>query len=233
MKVKKGDFIELDFIARLKENNKIFDLTDEKIAKENNIYDKKHEYHPIIVCIGNGDVVKGLDKELEDKEVGKDYKIELKAEDAFGKKDAKLFQLVNTNKFRQENILPYPGLQVNVDNMFGIVRTVSGNRTMIDFNHPLAGKEIIYEFKINNIIEEDNKKLGSFIDLYLGKNIKFELENGKAIIEMDIPKEIQESLIEKIKSLIPNIKEIEFKKKEKIEKKQIEKKDIAENEKNK
>ncbi|MDP6641908.1 MAG: FKBP-type peptidyl-prolyl cis-trans isomerase [Candidatus Nanoarchaeia archaeon] len=222
MKVKKGDFIELDFIAKVKEDNKIFDLTDEKVAKENNIYDEKYEYKPLILCIGNGDVVKGLDKELEDKEVNKEYKIELKAEDAFGKKDAKLFQLVNTNKFRKEKIIPYPGLQVNVDDMFGIVKTVSGNRTLVDFNHPLSGKEIIYEIKIKSIVKEDKEKLRGFLDLYVKKDAEFKLENNKAVINLDIPKEIQSSLIDKIKSLISNIKEVEFKKEipEKEEKKE-------------
>jgi|TARA_B100001971_G_C18202266_1_gene545369 FKBP-type peptidyl-prolyl cis-trans isomerase SlyD len=212
MKVKKGDFIELNFVAKAKEDNKIFDLTDEKIAKENNIYDEKYDYKPLVLCIGNGDVVKGLDKKLEDKEINKEYKIELKAEDAFGKKDAKMFQLVNTNKFRKENIVPYPGLQVNVDDMFGIVKTISGNRTLVDFNHPLAGKEIIYEFKIKSIVKEDKEKLRGFIDLYLNKNTEFILENNKATIKLDIPKELQSSLIDKIKSLISNIKEVEFKK---------------------
>ena len=224
MKTKKGDFIELNYIAKLKENNKIFDLTDEKTAKENNVYEENHDYKPRIICIGNNDVVKGLDKELEDKEINEEYKIELTPEEAFGKKDAKLFQLVNTNKFRREDIIPYPGLQVNVDNMFGIVRTVSGSRTMVDFNHPLAGKDIIYEFKVKRIVDDEKEKLKGFLDLYLKKDAEFTLENNKAVINLDIPKELQRPLIDKIKSLISSIKEIEFKK-EKADKKEIEKDD--------
>ena len=229
MKTKKGDFVELDFVARLKENNKIFDLTNKETAEKEDIYDEKYEYKPIILCIGNNDVVKGLDKELEDKEFNKEYKIEIKAEEGFGKKDPKLFQLVNTNKFRQQNIMPYPGLQVNVDNMFGIVKTISGNRTMIDFNHPLAGKDIIYEFKINRIVTDDKEKLRGFLNLYLGKDTEFTLEENKAVIKLELPKELQEPLTEKIKSIIPSIKEIEFKKEEKKEEKtevKEEKKDI-------
>jgi|TARA_Y100000310_G_scaffold345665_1_gene467953 FKBP-type peptidyl-prolyl cis-trans isomerase 2 len=211
MKTKKNDFIELDFVARLKETNKIFDLTDEKVAKENNIYDENFKYKPLIVCIGDSQVVHGLDKALEDKELNKDFKIELQPEEGFGKKNPKLFQLVNTSKFTKERITPYPGLQVNIDDMFGIVKTVSGGRTLVDFNHPLAGKEIIYEFKIIKIIKDDKEKLKSLLETNLKKDVDIKLEDKKATINEDIPKEIQDLLKEKIKSLIPTIKEINFK----------------------
>ena len=70
VQVKKGDFIELDFIGRLKENNKIFDLTDEKVARDNNIYNPEVRYKPIVICVGEKNVVPSLDKSLEGKETG-------------------------------------------------------------------------------------------------------------------------------------------------------------------
>ena len=43
MKTKHGDFIEVDFVAKTKDDNKIFDLTLEKVARENNISDEEIE----------------------------------------------------------------------------------------------------------------------------------------------------------------------------------------------
>ncbi|MEM4266845.1 MAG: FKBP-type peptidyl-prolyl cis-trans isomerase, partial [Candidatus Nanoarchaeia archaeon] len=63
MQVKLYDFIEINYVGRFKDNNQIFDLTDAKIAKENN-FNPKLNFKPVIICVGNGDVVKGLDDAL-------------------------------------------------------------------------------------------------------------------------------------------------------------------------
>ena len=46
MTIKKGDFIEMDFIGKIKETNDIFDLTNEKEAKANNLFNPKAKYGP-------------------------------------------------------------------------------------------------------------------------------------------------------------------------------------------
>jgi len=169
-----------------------------------------------VICIGQGHVIKGLDEQLEGKELEREYKIELSPEQGFGKKNAKLIQLVATGKFIKQKINPIPGLQVNIDGMMGMIRTVSGGRTLVDFNHPLAGKELIYDFKVNKIIEDDEEKLNALLKLQLNlKDIKTEIKEGNATVSLSIkqnlPKPIEEKLTEHIKELIPSIKKIEFK----------------------
>ena len=98
-------------------------------------------------------------KSLEDQIVGKKqakHTFSINAEDAFGKKDAKMIQLIPMSKFRQQKIQPIPGLQLNIDGSFGVV-TVSGGRCLVDFNHPLAGKDLVYDVKINKIVEDDKE----------------------------------------------------------------------------
>jgi len=211
MKLKKGDFIEINFIGKIKDSNQIFDLTDEKTAKENNIYNPKIKYGSIIICLGEKHVVSGLDQELIGKEIGKEYKIELKPEQAFGKKNPKLFQLINTAKFKEQNLKPVPGLQVSVDNMLGIIKSVSGGRTLVDFNHPLAGREVIYEIKILRKIDNDREKLKGLLKLILGKDVNVKIKDGKATIDEKVPDQLEKVLEEKIKALIPGIKQLSFK----------------------
>ncbi len=50
MKLKIKDFVEIEYTGTVKEDNIIFDTTDEKVAKENNFYSKDVSYGPIIVC---------------------------------------------------------------------------------------------------------------------------------------------------------------------------------------
>lgn len=225
MKVKKGDFITIDYVGRVKETNQIFDLTDEELAKKENIHQEGAKYKPVIVCIGEGDVVKGVDEALVNKEAGKSFKIEISPEKGFGKKDAKLIQLVNTNVFIKQNINPVPGLQVNINNMIGTIRTVTGGRTLVDFNHPLAGRDLIYEIKILKKVTDDKEKLGGLLSFHLGiDDPDVKIENNTAKINNDVPEAYRKQLEEKIKKLIHSIKKIEFKKEGKKEEKPKEKK---------
>jgi len=213
-KVSKKDFIEIEYTGKLKEDNVVFDTTDERVAKENDL-ESHSGYGSVIICVGEEQLLKGLDKNLEGKETGKEYDIELKPEDAFGNKNAKLIQLIPTNKFKQQNIQPMPGMQLNIDGVVGTIKTVSGGRTLVDFNHPLAGKEISYKIKINKKITDDKEKLKGYLKLSLGtKEIEIEIEindsNAKIKLKKEIPKEAQENLSKKITELIPNIKNVEF-----------------------
>ncbi len=209
--IKKKDFVEIEYTGKLKEENVIFDTTDEKLAKENKLHG--HDYGPIIICVGEEQLLKGLDKNIEGKEIGKEYSIEMQPEDAFGKKNAKLIQLIPTNKFKQQKIHPMPGMQLNIDGMIGTIKTVSGGRTLVDFNHPLAGKEIYYKIKINKKITDDKEKLSSYLKLSLGtKDFKAEIidSNAKINLKNEIPEEAKERLTKKITELIPGVKKAEF-----------------------
>jgi FKBP-type peptidyl-prolyl cis-trans isomerase SlyD len=222
MAIKKNDFIEVEYTGRLKEEKLVFDTTDEKLAKETGIYSQQQSYGPITICLGQGQILPGLEKGLEGKELeaGKpgEYKFDLQPEDAFGKKDAKLIRMIPASAFKRQNIVPQPGMQVNIDGMMGIIKTASGGRCMVDFNHPLSGKELSYTIKVNRIITDDKEQLKSYVSLALNsKDVPVELKEGKAEIttEREVPKEVQQMLSDKVKELIPSIKEISFKKKQK------------------
>ncbi|MBR9705583.1 peptidylprolyl isomerase [Candidatus Pacearchaeota archaeon] len=213
MNIKNKDFLEIEYTGKIKEDNIIFDTTDEKLAKDNNLSDQNISYGPVIICLGEGQILKGLEEELIDKEAGKEYTIELDAEKGFGKKDPKLIQLIPTSKFKQQKITPMPGLQLNIDGVMGVIKTVSGGRTMVDFNHPLGGKDIAYEIKINKIVTDDQEKVQGYIQISLGiKDFDVKIENdiAKVNFKKEIPNEVSERLSAKIKELIPNVKNVEF-----------------------
>ncbi|MCH8980513.1 hypothetical protein IH922_00675 [candidate division KSB1 bacterium] len=50
-------------------------------------------------------------------------------------------------------------MQINIDGMMGIIKTAGGGRCLVDFNHPLSGKEVTYTIKVNKIITDDKEKL--------------------------------------------------------------------------
>lgn len=211
MMLKKGDFIEIEYTAVDKGTGKIFDLTSEGLAKKEGIFNPKGKYGAFVVCLGEKHILPGLDGELIGKDIGREYIIEVSPEKGFGKKDMKLMKIVPTAVFKKQQITPYPGLQINMDGIMGLVRTVSGGRTIMDFNHPLAGHHLEYKIKVNKIITDSLAKLKSLID-FSDPNAKISLQNSEATIDSQIANQFHKVLEEKIKKLIPSIKKVYFKK---------------------
>ncbi len=211
MKIKQGDFLEVEFVGRVKDTNDIFDLTNEKVAKEGNIYNKNFRYGARVICVGEGILTKGVENFLIGKEIG-EYKVELSAENAFGKKDPRLIKIVSLGIFKNSEVKPFPGLQLNLDGLLGTVRGVSGGRVIIDFNHPLAGRDIVYDIKVNKIVKDVKEKVYATLRFLTGQDIKFEIKENKLEIKTEFAKEVQDIVNEKIKKLIPEVKEIIFSK---------------------
>lgn len=218
--VKKGDFVEIDYTGTLKELKIVFDTSIEAVAKKEGIFNSKMTYEPVSICVGEGQILPGLDSGLEDLEIGKEHEVLLPPERAFGKKDGKLMKLVPTSVFRKEKINPVPGLQINIDGTIGTIKTVSGGRTVVDFNHPFSGKEVVYTVNLKRKITEDKEKVLALVELALNQKkgaIEIEIINGDAKINVkkEVPEELIKILKDRITKKIPNIKNVEFKMPEK------------------
>ena len=202
MPIKQNDFLELEYTGTLKEEKIVFDTTDSVVAKANGLDSEGVKYGPVIVCVGQRHLVSGLDKFLIGKDLGK-FSVEINPEDAFGKKDAKLMRMVPTNKFLQQKIRPVPGLQVNIDGISGLIKTVNGGRTIVDFNHPLSGKVVVYEGKVNRMVTDTKEKVIALGHLLLGKTVDVKLEGGVATFESlhDVPAEVAGEFQKKFKEL--------------------------------
>lgn len=216
--IRKGDFVEVDYSGKIRENGMIFDTTNAEVAKKNSIYNKDAEYRPIVVCVGEEHILRGVDEGLEGKEPGK-YAFIVAPEKGFGKKSAKLLQLISASKFSGQGIRPMPGLQVNIDGVIGIVKTVTGGRVIVDFNHPLASKELEYEVEIKRVVTDEKEKVDALLNLINLKDFETKLINETAEITMkaEVPAEIQTKIGEEIKRLT-SVKTVEFKTAKKEEK---------------
>jgi len=209
MPIKKHDFVELEYTGRLKDTNDVFDTTDVKIAKEAQIFSEKGDYSPIIICIGEHQILKGIDEFLEGKEPGK-YTLELPSEKAFGKKDSKLVTMIPTGKFTEQGIKPIPDLRLNIDNHIGIVKSVSGGRTVVDFNHPLASRDVFYDLKVIKIVTDKKAQVEALLKVLLGVKVPVEVKDKKVTITFpqELPEQLRAQLGKKIGDLTGA--EIEF-----------------------
>jgi FKBP-type peptidyl-prolyl cis-trans isomerase 2 len=178
MALKEHDFVRLNYTAKLADGS-VFDTTVESVGKEHKL--GEGPFQPQIVCLGEGFILKAIEKNLVGKEKGT-YTFNLKAEDAFGKKDAKLLRLFPTNKFVEQGVMPEPGVVVNMDGRIGMIKTVNGGRTTVDFNHPLSGKDVVYEVEVLDVVTDAAEKVKAFVSNMLEASAHVEVKEGKAVI---------------------------------------------------
>ncbi len=202
MPIKKHDFVEVEYTGRFKDTKDVFDTTDVKIAKEAQIFSEKGEYAPVIICIGEHHILRGIDEFLEGKELGS-YTLELPPEKAFGKKKMELVKMIPMNKFTEQGIKPMPNLRLNIDGYVGLVKSVSGGRTVVDFNHPLAGRDVVYELKANKIVTDKKVQVESLLKVLFGTMIPVDVKEKKAAVEFpsELPEQIKAELAKKVSEL--------------------------------
>tara|TARA_Y100000310_G_scaffold293049_1_gene322344 strand:+ start:145 stop:798 length:654 start_codon:yes stop_codon:yes gene_type:complete len=180
-KIKKNDFIEIEFTGTANDN--IFDTTNKKDAEEMGI--EPTNIKPLTISVGNQMILQGLDEDLEGKETGKEYSIHVMPEKAFGKRDPSMIKTYGLSHFTKQNINPYPGMALQLDNTVAKVLSVSGGRVTMDFNNPLAGKEVDYKYKINKIITDDKERINALQDFFFKQRFEFTLKDKKVIFKDD------------------------------------------------
>lgn len=181
---KKGDFIELEFLGKNLTNNEVFDTNIKAEAEKIGI---EFTGKPLIVCIGQGMVVKGFDQALEGKEVGKKLSVKLTPEQGFGSRRPNLSRMIPLKLFLAQKIYPQPGMTLALDNNLVKVMSVSGGRVMVDFNNPLAGKDLEYEFTIKNIIEDSKAKVAAVQRFLFGHEFDVDVDDAaKKVIFKDV-----------------------------------------------
>ncbi len=206
--VQKKDFVELKFTGYA--NGIVFD---------SNIEDDLKKLHPeakpkeLVIIVGENMVVPGFDNALEGKEINKDYEIKLSAKDGFGERKRELMKTIPLNVFRQQKIEPRAGMMLTLDNFLVKIITVSGARVVTDFNNPLAGKEIVYKFKIIRKLTDEKEKVEVLFSYLFNAIPEFEIKDKEIAVKG--PKELEgfvNDFKDKFKSILG--KELKFEEKD-------------------
>ncbi len=180
MPFQKNDFLEVEFIGRIKDG----EVFDSNVAEELNKLNPNQQAKPFIFPLGQDMFLKGIENFLIGKEVGS-YELELSPKDAFGFRDPSMVQMIPMKIFIEHKINPIPGTILNFDNKLGKVLTVSGGRVMIDFNGPLAGKDVIYSVKVLRKVENIDEKVKSLVEFLFRREFKYKIHDKKLLLNVD------------------------------------------------
>ncbi len=197
--IQSGDFIKIHYTGKLQDGI-VFDTTDAAVAAKVGFEGKN--FKPVIICVGQHMLVKGLDAALIGKNVGK-FSVHIPAEKAFGAKDPRLVRIIPVTQLHKQNIKPVVGLRLNVDGSYGVVRSVSSGRTVVDFNHPLASQDITYDVEVLAIVEELGVQIGSLLDAagIPHRDIKVTGDHVSIMFAQMLPKQLLDALTDKFTTL--------------------------------
>ncbi|MFC7070301.1 FKBP-type peptidyl-prolyl cis-trans isomerase [Halobaculum lipolyticum] len=185
--IQDGDFVRLDYTVRTAteddEEGRVVDTTRKEVAEEAGIDDDEYDFSPRTIVVGEGHVFGAVDEDLLGKEVGDTNTVTVPAAEAFGEFDPDDVRTVSAEKIPEDD--RYPGAQVTIDGEQGYVETVIGGRSRVDFNHPLAGDDLEYEYEIVGLVDDDEEKAAGLIGMYLQETPEVRIETET--VEEEVP----------------------------------------------
>ncbi len=147
------------------ENDKVVSMYyNLKDSKTNEVLDTNEGANPIEFMMGRGQIIPGLEEELKNLNAGDKDLIKVSSENAYGEYKEELLQTHPREQFAgielKEGMTLFgqgeDGGQVQVS-----VKSFDENEVKIDFNHPLAGKDLLFEVEITDVREATEEELAS------------------------------------------------------------------------
>lgn len=163
MTLQKGDFILIEYVAKVKETNEVFDATKEDVAKKEHLYKEGEIYEPKLVVIGESWVLKALDDNLTTMETNKPSITEISPDKGFGQRDPEKIKRVPLKQLLAKQINPIIGARIEYQGKNAVVRSIGAGRVLLDFNPPLAGKTLIYDLTVTKKLESAEEKISALI----------------------------------------------------------------------
>jgi peptidylprolyl isomerase len=220
MTLEKGSLILVDYTAKVKDSNEIFETTREEEAKKSDLFDPTRKYEPRLISIGEGWVLRGLDETLATANIGDKFDVEITPDKGFGERDPNKVRMVAQRKLGEKADEVRVGDVIEIDNRTGIVRYVGSGRVQIDFNHRFAGRTLKYDVDLVKKLESDDDKIRSLIKRRLpleDEKIKINLKGFT--LEIELPEEtllaeglqiIKRAAANDVFKFVPTLKDIKF-----------------------
>jgi len=111
-----------------------------------------------IILEGLGGCVRKVEDKLKTLKVGEDFKEKLSAKDSYGLRTRDKVRIIPFSDFKEHNLQPMIGMQINADGMIGTIKTVTGGRIMVDFNSPFADHEVEVYYKLKSLPKGEEKQ---------------------------------------------------------------------------
>ena len=140
MAINEGQIVSIEY--QVKDGDKVI---DSNVGQE-----------PLVFMYGKGQIIPGLEAGIKDMNIGEKADILVKAADAYGEYNPEATQEVPKEQFAgidlQEGMTLY-GQGADGQTVQVTVKEIKDDSVVVDFNHPLAGKDLMFTVTLNNVRE--------------------------------------------------------------------------------
>jgi FKBP-type peptidyl-prolyl cis-trans isomerase SlyD len=149
MKVEKNKVVKFHYVLKDKETGEILDSS-------------RHYGEPLAFLVGAQNIIPGLERQMEGMEEGESKTIEVKASEAYGEKNPELIQKIPRSEF--QGIELQKGMVLQAQDPYGNIIPIKvidfdENEVTIDANHPLAGKDLVFEVEIVSVRDATQEEI--------------------------------------------------------------------------
>jgi len=221
MTLEKGSLVLVDYTARVKDTNEMFETTREEEAKKTaELYDPTRKYEPRLVSVGENWVLKGLDEALAKASVGDKLSVEVTPDKGFGERDPNKVRMIPQRKLGDKADEVGVGDVIEVDDRTGIVRYVGSGRVQVDFNHRFAGRTILYDINVTKKLDTDSEKVSALVRRRTGlEDSKVKVNLAAPNLEIELPEEaflaeglqiIKRAVANDVFKFVPSVQKVKF-----------------------
>ena len=139
-KVQEGNEVKVHYTGKLKDGT---------------VFDSSRDREPLQFTVGAGMMIKGFDEAVRGMQIGESKSAEIPSEAAYGERNDQMMVKLTKDKF-PEHISPEVGQQLSMQSEQGqpipvVITEIEGDEVTLDANHPLAGKDLVFDIEIVEI----------------------------------------------------------------------------------
>jgi FKBP-type peptidyl-prolyl cis-trans isomerase 2 len=138
--VKKGDTVRVHYHGKLTDGS---------------TFDSSEGRDPLEFTVGSGQVIKGFDDALVDMKVGDKKTVNIPVEEGYGHRTDEMMMEYPKTEFPAD-MTPEPGMELHMSDNSGnvfpvVIAEVKDDVVILDANHPLSGKELVFDLELVSI----------------------------------------------------------------------------------
>ncbi len=123
--------------------------------EDGQVVDSNFDREPVAFNVGDGKLLPGFESRLLGLQAGDEASFTIPADDAFGVHNEDNIQAFDIEQFADADELQ-KGLVLNFTDAAhgevpGVIQDIDEDRVWVDFNHPLAGRSLVFDVKIHSV----------------------------------------------------------------------------------
>jgi len=148
------------------ENNSYVKIHYTGKLSDDSVFDTSAGKEPLEFVMGIGMIIPGLEKGLVGMNTGDKKTVEIKSEEAYGPVHEQAIQEVPKDQFPADIELKV-GMQLAAQGPQGaipvVIKEIKEEAIIVDFNHPLAGKDLTFEVEVVESRESTEEDMAKFM----------------------------------------------------------------------